>query len=217
MPAPENSVKRSYTAIFIVRALHHLDGAIDQAQAKNYIGEVIECLEAQILAGIGLESAANDVCAELLPKKAWEGLEKVETHAKWYLASILIGNEPFDYGREPMQTVRDLQSRRNSLAHPKQFTHSDEIILQDADGTVHRNVPGDALLQEGQTLITSALALHEKKELNLAKTVALLERAIDAIIVLKERTGVDSLSFIYRARLHYQHLKQTMAERLGHA
>lgn len=208
MANQSNTVKRGYTWIFVAQAVAKVEEAIDRSKAANYLGEVADCLLAQILLGIALESAVNEAGDLLLSSTAWAALEKTETHAKWYLMSSLGGRSPFDYSHEPMQTVREVARKRNEFVHPKGFKHQNEIVLQDEDGTVHRNVNPDQLVQPGQTLITAALALHEQKELNISKTLDLLDRTVEAIIKLREHLNLPIFGFMDRARVQVEVLKQ---------
>ena len=202
-----NQVKRGYTSIMLVQAINRVEAASGWAKQKNFAGEVSECIVAQLLMGISLESAINEVCDTLLPKSAWAGLEKADVQTKWYIASGINGKTPFDFGAEPIQTVSEMSKKRNALAHPKGFKFENQIVLQDSDGTVHRNVPPDSLVKPGQSLITGALALHEKEEFNLAKTTTLLERTIAAIIKLTEHLETNELGYIHSIRVNFERMK----------
>jgi hypothetical protein len=207
MVVSENKLKRGLTGLVTFQAWESIKNAKQWADEKNYNWEVSDCVIAQLLIGILTESAINEVGEGLFPHSVWEGIEKTDNKTKWWIVSGQRGRTPFDYGKEPMQTVREVMTLRNKLAHPKVYEFPPEMMLQRMDGTVERGVDPSRLLQPGESPIAVAIRLHEDEGFNFITTLELFKKVVNALIALKEHMGSELLAWSYGLRNGIQHFE----------
>jgi len=207
MATQEDNLKRGLTGLITFQAWGSIRSAKQWADERNYNLEVSDCVIAQLLIGVVIESAINEVGESLFSASVWDGIEKTDTKTKWWIVSGQAGRAPFDYGVEPMQTVREIMRVRNKLAHPKVYKFPPEIMLQKIDGTVERNVDPNKPIEVGDSPITAAIRLHEDEGFNFTNSFALFKRAVIGLIALKEHMGSEFLTWSYELRNLIEHFE----------
>lgn len=188
-------MKTSLTGILVYQAFGSVREARDAKASKNIQLEVSSCVVAQMLLALTIEGTANEVADHLLSKWPQERLEPTSPAFKWWFLSGRDGRTPFDPGAEPLQTVKELTSVRNQIAHPKMHDFGDEIIIQDINRNIQRNVPKTQLVSPGDRLAMPTIQFLEDHGYNYDRTVALLTRTLEAVIRLRDHLGIKGFAW----------------------
>jgi hypothetical protein len=185
------TMKTSITGFLAHQALASLREARVADKERAYERVVPSCVIAQMLLALVLEGTANEIADQQLSKWVAKRLESSSTEFKWWFLSGREGRTPFEAGAEPIQTVSDLNKIRNEIAHPKVHDFGNEIIIQDINRDIQRNVPGDQLIRPGDRLAMPTMQLHDDHGYNYEMTLVLLKRTMDAVINLRHHVGIE--------------------------
>jgi hypothetical protein len=157
------AIKRSLTGVIASNAFSSVKETKAAHGEKDYDREVQNCLVAQLLLGLTVEGAANEVGDALFPEWPSEKFENADTGFKWWFLSAHANRTPFHQGAEPLQTITELIKLRNKIAHPK--VHDFEgLHLQNISSDIERDVAPNRLPSAGRQ-IDNANASNSKRSM----------------------------------------------------
>jgi hypothetical protein len=202
-------MKGSLTGLIASQAYSHVREAKAARDEKAIDREVSNCVMAQLLLALTVEGVANEVAEVLFPKWPKDRVQSADAAFKWWFLSAHNNRIPFDQSAEPLQTVVELLRLRNHIAHPKVHDFGDELIVQDSQGNLQRNVPGTQLLKPGDKLASPTVQLMEDHKYNYEKTYELLTRTISAVIKFRDHVGVTILKWAPQLEFFTTHLNDS--------
>lgn len=192
-----NSVTRGLTGIMMYRA-YQLTTDMLNAQMVDHNGDVQNSIMAQMLLGVTLESAANEVGAEVMSRDEWTTVERMDPKTKWWVISGMSGKKRFEFGREPLQTIGIVMAIRNKLVHPKSSDFTHEVVILTPDGKLHRHVGPEENLR-GDPIHHVTAQLYEDCKFNANRTLELLKKTVNALALLRAQT--DSIYLRWTEKL----------------
>jgi hypothetical protein len=188
-------MKTSLTGILVYQAFASVHEARDAQEKKNIELEVSSCVVAQMLLALTIEGTANEIADHFLPKWPQERLEPTSAAFKWWFLSGRDGRTAFAPSNEPLQTVKELTKVRNQIAHPKVHDFGDEIIIQDVNRDIQRNVPKTQMVRPGDRLAVPTMQFREDHGYNYERTLTLLKRTLAAVIQLRDHLGIKGFAW----------------------
>ena len=188
------TTKVQITPLLVANAIYHLHLAHDFHGQKSPIEEIQHSLGAFLMISLAVEGIANEAGEVTFDKWTWKKLERSEPALKWKILSGAAGRKPFSHGQEPLQTIIELTTIRNSIAHPKPIQGGDEIIIRPMDGSLKRNVSVDQELCEGDTIHLGLGSLLD--DYNFTHSVKLVHRGIRAIKRLSDHLELCGIEWI---------------------
>lgn len=131
--------------------------AMEARKELDLYKEIQLGINIHILLGIISEGIINEISANHLESSTLKELEKAPTTVKWHHmlnSSPNNGGKNYTFSNDPLQTIKEIQRKRNQIVHPKANSKFDELINISKDGEMRRNVdPKDNILSSGDTII----------------------------------------------------------------
>lgn len=187
-------MKTTIASVLIRNAIDYAQRAEAAHSATDPQQEVCCSIGAHLMLALAIEGIGNEVGQAGLTSSLWNRVERADTVVKWYLISGIDGRKPFEFSKEPLQTVQHLMSIRNRIAHPKVEDLGDEVIIRSQNGVIIRNVPEDYVLQDGDTILLGLGKLVD--EFNWTKSIEAARRCIQAVIKLRAHLTISGLEWI---------------------
>lgn len=175
--------KATITNLIMEQAYECLLLAIEANKGNKVSRDVQLSINVNLLLGIAMEGAINELSESTLDQWTCRELEKATTPLKWRIISSLKPNG-FTSDREPLQTIINLQKLRNEIAHPKSKKQNNDVIIS-SNVTLEINPKDDYVLPaEDFEVYIGYGELHKKY--NADKSLDYMRKAIAAIRKIKD-------------------------------
>lgn len=184
-----------YLTAVLFKNASELASRAREANAQGRVEKEIRLsIDAHLMAALCLEAAINEFGEKRLEKRLWESTDKLDLTAKWAIISRLASGAQFDPGREPLQTVADLQKVRNRIAHPKGMQQESNVILRHKDGALEHNVSLESPVAGGDTVYVGyGKPLYK---FNAKAANQFVNRTRKALQQLKDATSYEGLEWL---------------------
>lgn len=186
--------KASLTHLLVQVAVSHLQQAREARASSRIEDEVAASIGAHLVLGVAVEGVGNEIGEDRFDKAFLSEYERANATMKWYLLSTLDQRKPFDFSREPLQTVKQLSSVRNAIAHPKVKSVELDLILV-RSGSIIRDIEPDAPVGPGDSLVVGYGKLYD--EYNYRTAATRLKAFLSAVeVLLRHLETTDQLRWV---------------------
>lgn len=187
-------MKAYLTALLFKNALEYVDLAFKSNSDGMIEDEVRFSLGAHLMAALTLEGAINEIGESISTGSIWDKFEKIDTTLKWFFVPTLAGKEALSPGKDPLQTVQDLQRARNKIVHPKAIDWGNDIIIRDKSGSIKRNVALEDKVADGDTIFVGYGKLLA--EFNISTARQAVRRTYSALNEIKNHTNYSKFEWL---------------------
>lgn len=187
-------MKTTIAIVLLRNAVEYIRQA-QTANKKNRPDEEVRCcIGAYVMIAHALEAIINEIGEAAFEEWQWIRLEKTDPTLKWYALSAIVGKQPFDPSKEPLQIIQRLNSIRNRIAHPKVQDLGDDVFVRSKDGRLKRNPDPNYILQHGDSIFVGIGKLLD--EFNYKVTMETYNKCIVAINEIRALLKITGLEWI---------------------